>query len=185
MNAQPQNTRIAESLLEAARLLRVRGASRHRAAAYRAAAHSIARHPRDVRGIFEREGVKGLDAIPGVSLGVAASIAEMLKTRHWNELERLRRNVDPATLFESVPGVGFTLARRFRDELHVDTLEGLDTAASDGRVEHLRGIGARRAAALRGSLDHMLLRTREPGADAPVTRLELLPEAEARGRGAA
>jgi DNA polymerase (family 10) len=173
MGASTENTRIAECLLEAARLLNAQGASPHRAAAYRAAGNSIAHYPYGVRGVFEREGVKGLDAIPNVGLGIASAIAEMLVTQRWTQFERLRGEVDPATLFQAVPGVGEGLARRIRDELHVDTLEALEVAANDGRLEGLRGVGPRRAAAVRASLDHMLssIRRPDPGARAPVALL--------------
>jgi len=184
MSASTDNTRIAEYLLEAARLLSAQGAAPHRAAAYRAAGNAIAHYPYDVRGVFEREGVKGLDAIPHVGLGIASAVAEMLVTGRWSQLERLRGEVDPATVFRSVPGVGDGLARRIRDELHVDTLEALEAAANDGRLENLRGVGARRAAAIGASLDHMLRRIRrEPAGHAPP--VELLLEVDRRYRAGA
>ena len=51
--ASSDNARIAESLLEAARLLSAQGASPYRAAAYRAAGNTVAHHRLDIRGIFE------------------------------------------------------------------------------------------------------------------------------------
>jgi hypothetical protein len=187
MSASTENTRVAESLHEAARLLNAQGASPYRAAAYRAAGNSVAHYPYDVRGLFEREGVKGLDAIPHVGLGIASAIAEMLVTQRWALLERLRGEADPATLFQSVPGIGAGLARRIRDELHVDSLEALETAANDGRLEHVRGMGPRRAAAVRGSLDHMLRRYRPAGPrdDVPSVRLLLDVDREYRSGAAA
>ena len=156
MGASTDNASVAGRLFEAAHLLNARRASPYRAAAYRAAGSAITHHPHDVRRIFERDGVKGLDAIPHVGLGIACAIAEMLSTHRWALLERLRDEADPATLFESLPGIGAGLARRIRDELHVASLEALETAANDGRLEHVRGVGPRRAAAMRGSLDHVL-----------------------------
>ena len=94
----------------------------------------------------------------------------------------------PGTLFQSIPGVGPELARRLHDELPVDTLEGLELAAHDGRLARVKGIGARRAAARRATLAAMLARTRrtpraplsEPGVD-----LLLDVDAEYRRRTAA
>jgi hypothetical protein len=155
--ATPQeNRRIAERLREAAQLLVFQGANVYRANAYRHAAQSLEQCPRDVRSIYETEGVAGLDAIPQVGLGIATAIAEMLATRRWALLDRLRGTTDPTTLFQSVPGVGPQLARRIHDELHIDTLEALETAANDGRLEHVPGVGPRRAAAWRAELDSML-----------------------------
>jgi hypothetical protein len=83
--------------------------------------------------------------------------------------------------------VGVGLAHRIRDELHVDTLEALEAAANDGRLERVRGVGPRRAAAVRGSLDHMLRRIRRPdaGAHAPPVALLLDVEREYRAGAAA
>ena len=185
--ARAGNARVSESLLEASRLLKAQGASPYRAAAYRAAGNAIAHYPYDVRGVFERDGVKGLDAIPHVGLGIASAVAEILMTDRWAQLERLRGEVDPATLFRSVPGVGEGLARRIRDELHVETLEALEVAANDGRLEELRGMGPRRAATVRASLDHMLRRIHryQPGSDAPSARLLLEVDRQYRNEAAA
>ena len=151
-----ENAHIAERLLEAARLIELKGGSRQSVAAYRAAGRELARHPVEARALFELSGVKGLDAIPRVGLGIATAIAEMLATHRWGRLERLRAEAEPAVLFESLPGIGEGLARRIRDELDVSSLEALETAARDGRLARLRGVGPRRAARVRGSLGHML-----------------------------
>lgn len=187
MNPSTENARIAERLLEAARLLQAQGASPYRIAAYRAAGNAIAHYPRDVRRLFEADGVKGLDGIPHVGLGIASAVAEMLVTQRWTQLERLRGEADPATLFRAVPGLGEGLASRIRDELHIDSLEGLEAAANDGRLEHLRGMGPRRTASVRASLDQMLRRIRapEPEHDAPPVDLLLEVDREYRRRAAA
>ena len=146
------NDRVADRLREAAALLRAQGTARYRASAYRRAADAIERLPRDVKSVFEREGVRGLDAIPGVGLGVAAAIAQMLATGRWAELDRLRAATDPRELLRTVPGIGPGLARRIHDELHIDTLEALEAAARDGRLDRVRGLGTRRTAGVRASL---------------------------------
>ncbi|MGE5617100.1 MAG: helix-hairpin-helix domain-containing protein, partial [Bacillota bacterium] len=160
--ASADNAAIADKLREAADLLHVQKASAYRVNAYRRAADAVAAHPRDVRRIFEAEGVRGLDAIPHVGLGIAAAIAEMIATQRWPMLERLRGTTDAVTLFQSVPGMGPELARRIHEQLHIDTLEGLEAAAHDGRLDRVPGVGARRVAAWRATLDQMLARVRQP-----------------------
>ena len=150
------NRRIAERLQEAARLLEAQGASPYRVKAFREAARGIASHPRAVPAVFAQLGVKGLDAIPGVGLGIAAAIAEMLATGRWSLLERLRAGADPVAVFQAVPGVGPSLARRIRANLRIGTLEELHEAAHDGRLESLPGVGARRVRAWRAILGDML-----------------------------
>jgi DNA polymerase/3'-5' exonuclease PolX len=153
------NQLIGDRLREAADLLEQQGANPFRVRAYREAAQAVADRAEDVREIYERDGLEGLDAVPGVGPRIAAAIAEMLRTGRWSQLERLRGTLDPERLFRVVPGVGATLARRIHGALHVDTLEALEVAAHDGRLAALPGIGPRRAAALRAALASMLGRS--------------------------
>lgn len=155
-----ENQQIADRLREAASLLEAQGANPFRAGAYRKAADTIAHLERPVRETFDAEGVAGLDALPHIGKGIAAAIAEILITGRWNQLERLRGTLDPVTLFQGVPGVGPQFARRVHEALHVDTLEALEAAAHDGRLERVAGVGGRRAAAWRAALDDMLKRVR-------------------------
>jgi hypothetical protein len=53
------------------------------------------------------------------------------------------------------------LAQRIHDTLHVDTLEALEISAHDGSLESVRGLGPRRAAALRAALANMLGRVHD------------------------
>jgi len=187
-----ENLRIAERLLEASHLLEAQGASPYRVGAYRAAADSVGRLARSARSIFESEGVHGLDGIPRVGLGIASAIAEMLATGRWSQLERLRGSSDPEKLLQSVPGLGPGFARRIHGELHVDSLEALEAAAHDGRLERMAGVGGRRAAAWRASLGEMLGRVgarsayaREPGAEEPSVEMLLDVDREYRDKAAA
>lgn len=155
-----ENQAIADKLREAAVLLDAQGASPFRAGAYRKAADTVAGLARPVRDTFDSQGVTGLDALPHIGKGIASAIAEILITGRWIQLERLRGTLDPATLFQSVPGIGPQLARRIHEALHVDTLEALEAAAHDGRLERVPGVGTRRAAAWRATLADMLKRVR-------------------------
>lgn len=155
-----ENQRIAERLREAARLLDAQGANPYRSNAYREAAVSLEHMPRDVRTVYEGEGLGGLDAIPRVGLGIATAIGEMLATQRWGQLERLRGTTEPEKLFQAVPGMGPELAKRIHGQLHIDSLEALETAANDGSLERVHGVGPRRLAAWRAALDGMLGRVR-------------------------
>ena len=163
-----ENQQIADRLREACALLEAQGANPFRAGAYRKAAATLAALPRPVREIFDAEGVTGLDALPHIGKGIAAAIAEILITGRWNQLERLRGTLEPTQLFQSVPGIGPEFAQRTHEALHIDTLEALEAAAHDGRLESVPGVGARRAAAWRASLANMLRRVR-PREQGPMT----------------
>jgi putative hydrolase len=169
------NQIIAERLREAADLLEQQAANPFRVRAYREAAQTVSGLGQELALIHERDGVAGLDALPGIGPRIAAAIAEMLRTGRWSQLDRLRGSLDAERLFRAIPGVGPALARRIHDALHVDTLEALEVAAHDGRLAALRGVGPRRAAELRAALGAMLgrtrLRPREPGEEPPVAML--------------
>jgi hypothetical protein len=157
-----ENGKIAGLLREAADLLESQNANPFRVAAYRRAADTVAKFDGSVRDLHATRGRVGLDALPGIGPGIAAAIAEILESGDWAQLERLRGGVDPAQLFRVVPGIGPELARRIHDTLGVDTLEALEIAAHDGRLEKVPGIGGRRLVALRASLAD-LLRARPRG----------------------
>ncbi len=146
------NQQVADMLRETAILLDAQGANPFRVGAYRKAADTIAGLSGDVRDIFDRDGRDGLNAIPSIGKGIASAIAEILITGRWTQLERLRGEVDAIQLFRSIPGVGPELAARIHDDLHVDTLEALELAAHEGRLEALPGVGPRRASAIRAAL---------------------------------
>lgn len=166
-DAADDNAPIAQALRDMATLLQAQGDNPYRVAAYRRAADTVARLAQPVRELHRSAGAAGLDALPGVGPRIAAAITEMLATGHWQQLERLRGSADPQALFRTIPGVGPDLAHRLHDELGVDTLEALESAARAGRLEALPGIGERRAAALRAALTELLDRQRPWRAAAP------------------
>jgi hypothetical protein len=155
------NAAVADLLREMATLLEAQGEDNaFRIAAYRRAAETVAGLAVDVRQVFERDGLAGLDALPTIGPGIAAAIAEIVQTGRWARLDRLRGAAGPEAIFRTIPGVGAALALRLHDELGVDTLEALEAAAHDGRLERLPHVGARRAAAIRAALTQMLDRAR-------------------------
>jgi len=158
--ALARNRRIADRLRQAAELLETQGANPFRVRAYRDAATTLETLDRDVGEILDEEGIDGLGKLPRIGRSLAAAIAEMVRTGRWAQLERLRGAVDPVGLFASVPGIGPELAKRIWETLGIDTLEELELAAHDGRLQQVRGIGPERAAMLRAVLAEMLSRTR-------------------------
>jgi putative hydrolase len=154
------NREIVARLREAADLLEQQGANPFRVNAYRIAARTVAGLPEEAAVLFARKGLAGLIALPGIGRSLAAAIVEMVRTGSWVQLQRLRGAVEPRRLFRVVPGVGPELARRIHDRLGVDTLEALELAAHDGRLEKVDGIGPRRRAMISAALANMLRRGR-------------------------
>ncbi len=154
------NEQVAERLRQAAELLAEQQANPFRVQAYRRAADTIAGLPEELADFVGKHGIEGLEALPGIGPSLAAAIAEMVRTGRWAQLERLRGAAEPEKLFCSIPGIGPKLARRIHDVLHVDTLEALEAAAHDGRLESVPGVGQRRASMLQAALGSRLARIR-------------------------
>jgi hypothetical protein len=171
---QAENERIAQWLRQMAELLHAQQANPFKVGAYRRAADTVEGLPVSVRDVLGEKGRDGLDALPGIGRGIAAAIAEILATGRWAQLDRLRGSLEPAALFQIVPGVGPELAERIHDALAIETLEALEVASHDGRLDAVPGVGPRRAAAIRAALAEILGRS-------GLVRRTLPPEAAAAG----
>jgi hypothetical protein len=154
------NRDLADRLNEFADILQQQQANRFRIAAYRRGATTLADMKEPAAKIYQDGGVKALIALPGIGKGIASSIVELLRTGQCTRLERLRGALDPSQLFQTVPGIGPKLAQLIHDELGIDTLEELEAAAHDGRLESVQGISHGRVQIIRGALAGMLARPR-------------------------
>jgi DNA polymerase (family X) len=171
------NADIAGRLDEVAQILTEQGANRFRVHAYHHAADVLRNLPRSVSDIFAERGIAGLKEIPGVGESIARSIQDILLHGRLAMLERLRGETDPVAALASVPGIGKTLAWGFHEDLGIDTLEELEAAAHDGRLENYAGIGTKRLSGIRDSLAqrlrriHKELATTEPVNEPAVSEL--------------
>jgi hypothetical protein len=163
-----ENRRVASRLDEVAQILEEQGANRFRVEAYRRAAQTLRGLPRAVSEVFDAGGLEALESLPGVGESLARSIRDVLKTGRLPMLERMRGEADSEALFLTLPGIGRKTAERLHQELGLETLEELEVAAHDGRLEGLAGLGPKRLAGLRESLAQRLSRVRV-GAGAPST----------------
>ena len=152
------NTEIAERFEEVASLLEAQNASEYRVRAWRNGAASVRESPRSAADILDAEGPEGLDALPGIGQALARAARELVETGQLGMLLRLRGESAPEAVLASVPGVGPRIAQRLHDELGVDTLEDLETAANDGRLDALKGFGPKRVAGIRDALATRLRR---------------------------
>lgn len=151
------NQVVAEALREAAALFAQQDANKFRVSAYRNAAKTIEDLPEDVADVAAR-GPGALDALPHIGKSIARAILQLVTTGRWPQLERMRGELDPEASFQNIPGIGPAFARLIHEHLHIDTLESLEAAAHDGRLDTVPGIGERRGKIIRQSLASMLAR---------------------------
>jgi len=150
------NHDIADRLDEVGHILAEQGAGRYRVQAYHQAASVLRGLIRPVDEIFETEGIEGLERLHGIGESIARSIRDLLRHGRLAMLDRLRGGHDPIALLTSVPGIGTKLAWRLHDELEIESLEELEAAAHDGRLENLPGLGAKKLAGIRDTLGQRL-----------------------------
>jgi hypothetical protein len=172
------NRAVADRLRDTAEVLQTQGANPFRVNAYRRAAQTVLGLEADLRELIRLEGREGLLRLPFIGRGLAATIDEIVRTGRSAQLDRLRGEVRPETLFQSVPGIGPVLAERIHEHLHVDTLEALEVAAHDGRLEDVPGMGGRRSAAVRASLATLLGRGRRTPSTADGPPVAVLLEVD-------
>lgn len=171
------NHDIAGRLEEVARLLEEQGASRFRVQAYRKAAGTVRGLPRPVGDIYLEEGVEGLERLPGIGTTIARAIRALVRDGRLAMLDRLRGQHDPIAMLASVPGISKERAWQLHDELGLESLEDLEAAAHDGRLEACLVVGPKRLAGIRDTLAHRLGRLSwstwrpEPPAPPPVAEL--------------
>ncbi|RYZ40530.1 MAG: DNA-binding protein [Myxococcaceae bacterium] len=154
------NVDIADALERVADLLDTQDAMPYRVGAYRKAAATIATWPDSVAQVLASAGEAGLRELPGVGKSIAAAVAELVRTGRMDLLERLEGQSSPEGLLASVPGIGPELAKRLHEALDITTLEALELAAHDGRLERVEGFGPRRAEQVREVLAARLERNR-------------------------
>jgi len=150
------NDAIAGRLDEIAGLLSAQNANPYRVGAYRRAAEELRRLGVPVSEIVATQGLAGLDRLRFIGPSLARTIREIVIHGYSPMLARLRGENDPVHLFMSVPGIGPALAGRLHDELGLETLQQLEAAAFDGRLQQIAGFGPKRLDGIRASLAQRL-----------------------------
>jgi DNA polymerase (family 10) len=157
------NRQVASRLDEVAQILEEQGANPFRVRAYRRAAGTLRELSRPVSQVLETGGMEALEALPHVGESLARSIRDLVLTGRLPMLQRMRGEADPVALFLTVPGIGRKTAERLHHDLGLESLEDLETAAHDGRLAALPGLGPKRLAGVRESLAQRLSGVRRPG----------------------
>lgn len=157
---QPSNEDIAGQLERIAELLEAQDANPFRVRAYREAAGTLAGLDEPAAELLEREGIAGLQRLPNIGERLARSIEQYILGGGIALLEHLQGPASSQQVLASVPGIGPKLAGRIYEQLGSETLEDLEAAAWDGRLEQVEGFGRRRVRAVRESLAGRLRRAR-------------------------
>ncbi|HSO22152.1 MAG TPA: helix-hairpin-helix domain-containing protein [Chondromyces sp.] len=178
------NAEIGDVLDRAAELLEVSDANPFRIRSYRRAADAVRDADPPISEQLREGGREALTGIPGIGDRLAGSIEEIADTGRLGLVDSLEAEISPESLLSKVPGIGPTLAARIHRELGVDSLEELEIAAHDGRLDTVEGLGDGRIRGIRDALAGRLTRsagrrargrvdgrTNDPEEDPPVALL--------------
>lgn len=135
-----QNSEIAEVFNKVADLLAIEGANKFRVRAYRDAASSINSLTQSVEEMLE-EG-KELNEIEGVGEDLAEKVKEIVETGELELLEEIKqRTPEELTEILNISGLGAKRVRTLHEELGINTLDDLEKAAKQGKIQQLEGFG--------------------------------------------
>ena len=137
-----ENLELARILSQVANLLEIQNANPFRVRAYRNASRTVDGHATPMRKLIEAEA--DLTELPGIGKDMASHISELVGTGELQVLDELAASI-PKTLIDvmELPGVGPKKARKLWQELGVESIDELETAALKGLVAELSGFGAR------------------------------------------
>ena len=110
--------------------------------AYEKAANAIAELEEGVVEIYKKDGLKGLENIPGVGASIAEKIEELIKTGRLRYYEDLKKDI-PVKLDEltRVEGLGPKNIKKLHEKLGVKNLDDLEKAAKAHKIRGLEDFG--------------------------------------------
>jgi DNA polymerase (family 10) len=149
--ADPTNAEIALALDELGDLYELDGAIIHRVVAYRNAAKAVREASMSVAGLA-REG--RATELPGVGKTLQEKVQSLVETGSIPAAEKLRAKFPAGLLaITRLPGLGPKRARLLYDELGIDSLEALRSAAEGERLRGVKGFGPKAEANILEGLD--------------------------------
>ena len=140
------NRQLADTFTLIGNLLEIKGEIIYKTLAYRKASESLMSLGREASEYW-KEGK--LEDIPGVGKAISEKIDELLKTGKLEFLEKLKKEV-PEELagWLAVPGLGPKKIAMIWKTLGITALSDLESAAKDGKLRDMPGMGAKSESAI-------------------------------------
>jgi DNA polymerase (family 10) len=147
------NDAIARRFYRLAALMEVRGDDPFRWRSYRNAAEAIEVWPTQLKEIADKEGVAGLQEIPGVGKAIASKVIDLLNKGTFDAWDRLTAET-PETVLDlmEIPGIGPKTAAQLHQRFKVSSLPELKTFVASGGLDMVDGIGAKTAERIKEAL---------------------------------
>jgi len=157
----PSNSDIADTLDKIADLLEAQNSNEFRVRAYRNGARTIRESNQDISRIVKKYGKNELIDFPDIGNSLANIIIDYVEKGRSSVVDRLKGEMNPEDLLLGVSGIGEELAGKITEKYDIHSLEELECAACDGRLETIRGIGEERLEVIKNSLAARLSRSRQ------------------------
>src|SRR4051794_16509574 len=160
----PTNSEIAAALDELGDLYELDGAIIHRIVAYRNAAKAVREAPVSVAALARQGRATELPGVGGIIQEKVIALADegVIPTA-----VKLRAKFPPGLIeITRLPGLGPKRARRLYEELGIDSLDALRTAAETQKIRTLKGFGPK-------AEETILAAATQAGAGAPRSRVVL------------
>ena len=150
------NETIAKRFHRLAALMELRGDDPFRLRSYRNAAEAIEVWPTPLKEIAEKEGVAGLQTIPGVGKAIAGKVIELLDRGTFDAWERIIAEI-PETLLDllELPGIGPKTAALLHQKFKVSSINELKKFVAGGGLDLVDGIGPKTAEKIKESLANL------------------------------
>ncbi|HZN09496.1 MAG TPA: helix-hairpin-helix domain-containing protein [Pyrinomonadaceae bacterium] len=147
------NEAIARRFYRLAALMEIRGDDPFRLRSYRNAAEAIEVWPTPLKEIAEKEGLAGLQEIPGVGKAIAGKVIELLEKGTFAAWERLTAETPESVLdLTEIPGIGPKTAALLHQRFKVSSLADLKLFAASGGLDMVDGIGPKTAEKIKEAL---------------------------------
>ena len=148
------NQEIARRFYRLSALMEIRGDDPFRLRSYRNAAEAIEVWPTQLKEITEKEGLAGLQEIPGVGKAIAGKVIDLLERGTFDAWERLVAET-PETVLDltEIPGIGPKTAALLHQRFKVSSLPELKAFITGGGLDMVDGIGPKTAERIKQALD--------------------------------
>jgi DNA polymerase (family 10) len=147
-----RNDEVADRLEEFADLLAADGVE-YKPRAYRRAAENVRDYPDPIEALAA-SGPDAVSEIEGVGDAIASKVIEYIETGEIAELTELKSElpVDMQAL-TAVDGVGPKTVGSLYDALGITTLDELEAAAENGKIQEIKGFGAKTESNILDNID--------------------------------
>ena len=143
------NLGIARIFTDIGDLLEIKSANPFKIRAYRNAADIVGHMAERIADLTDAD----LRELPGIGRDLTAKIRELIDTDALGFYDELRKEFPPTILdMLRLQGVGPKTVAMLYGELGIETLDGLEAAATEGRLRTLKGMGPKKEQLLLRSL---------------------------------